>query len=74
MLLSDDLVADRQRKPGALAEEVSMAQPVPRPQTLDQGEDAGGDVLRNAVFKERAVIKSRRKSTSGGGGVLWTDM
>jgi hypothetical protein len=32
--------------------EVAMAQPVPWPQALDQGEDAGGDVFRNSAAGE----------------------
>ena len=36
---------------------VGMAQPVPRWQALDQGEDAGGDVLRNAVGDPGRVVE-----------------
>ena len=51
---------------------VGMAQPVPRRQALDQGEDARGDVLRKLPPESRnePSIQSRRESTSGGGGVL----
>src|SRR5713226_8493631 len=43
--------------------EVGMAQPVPRPQALDQGEDARGDVLRNSGAGEpqRAVHQVAQK-------------
>ena len=51
--------------------EVGMAQPVLRPQALDQGEDARRDVLRNTTAGElqRSQPVAQRE-TSGGGGVL----
>ncbi len=54
-----------------------MAQRVLQRQAINQGEDAGNDVLRKNVAGESAIrqaIQSRRERTSGGGGVLRRDM